>query len=312
MKILITGGGGFIASSVIDIALNKGYEVVAFDNNHKSTCDTLLSFITHSNFKFIKGDICEPDDMVLAYAEKPDVVLHSAAIVGFPACLRNKSLARAVNIDGTRNVLYYKPPATKLVFCSTGSVYKPGQEVCDENAIAEPPSFYGFTKIRGEQFTLEANNSLVLRFGTAMGTSKNNIRVNLLANDLTFQSYFNRTITLFEHTFLRSFVHVRDISSAIIFSFENFDELYRDKSRIFNVSNNNLNFTKGELAEMIAAKLGTNVCYAEVQQDKDKRNYLMKNDKFYSYGWRPQVDMDSTLEELIKVAPLLSTYEKYQ
>lgn len=311
-KILIFGCAGYIASSVIDLALTAGYEVVGMDNNHKSTCDTLLPFITHPNFKFIKGDVCEEEDVINAYKEKPDFVLHAAAIVGFPACNKNKSLARAVNIDGTKNALNYKPNDVKLVFCSTGSVYKPGQDICDETAIADPPSFYGFTKVRGEQLVLNANNTIVHRYGTAMGTSKNNIRVNLLANDLTFQSYFNKTITVFEHTFLRSFIHVKDIASAIIFTFEHFDEMYQDETRIFNVSNNDLNFTKGQLCEMIKARLGTHVCYADTGKDLDKRNYLMNNDKMYSYGWKANISLEDTIEELIKVAPLLSTYEKYQ
>ncbi len=217
-----------------------------------------------------------------------------------------------VNIEGTRNVAEWSPNQSKLIFCSTGSVYKPNQLTCDENAIAEAPSNYGQTKLTGEEIVLAEKNTIVHRYGTAMGISKNNIRVNLLANDLTYQSYLNKTITIFEHTFLRSFIHVRDIASAIIFTFENFEKMSKEPQRIFNVSNNELNLTKGELCELIKSKLNSHVCYAEVGQDVDKRNYVMNCDKIYRYGWRPTIGLEQTIDELIKTAPILSTYEKYK
>lgn len=326
--VLITGAAGYIASSVIDILLKDGgYKVVGFDNNFKNSCDTLLPFITDPNFEFVMGDITEYDAIKnVCDKYEPDYILHAAALVGYPICEKYKELAYLVNVVGTAAVIDAKATDTKLIFCSTGSLYKPGQAVCDETAVIEPPSHYGRTKEQGELIVLEDENSIVLRFGTAMGVSKNNIRVNLLTNDLTYQSYLNRTITIFESTFLRSFIHVRDIASAIVFTFQNFNQMryidYSEKKMkkpcptreepIFNVSNNDINITKGELCEFIRAKLGTHVCYAEVGQDRDKRDYRMVCDKIYAHRWRPKVSLDDTLDELIKVAPLLSVYDKYK
>ncbi len=310
-KLLIFGGAGFIASSVIDLALNKGWDVTAFDNNHKQSTDTLIPFITNPNFHFILGDITNKEDIEKAYQINPDYALLAAAIVGYPQCLKNQALAKLVNVAGTINCLKQKPIGCKAIFCSTGSVYKPGQSMCDENSAVDPPSLYGQTKIEGEQLTLACEDTLVYRFGTAMGISKNNIRVNLLANDLTYQSYLNKTITIFEKDFLRSFISVRDISDAIIFGFENWWHVI-NKGRLFNVSNNDINITKEQLCEMIKDKLNSHVCYAEVGKDTDKRDYRMNCDLWYSTGWRPKVGINETLEELIKVAPLLNTYEKYK
>lgn len=310
-KLLIFGGAGFIASSVIDMALNKGWNVTAFDNNHKQSTDTLIPFITNENFEFIWGDITNKEDVERAYKNNPDYVLLAAAIVGYPQCLKNQGLAKLVNVAGTINCLKQKPDDCKAIFCSTGSVYKPGQSMCDEKALVDPPSLYGQTKIEGEQLTLACENSLVYRFGTAMGISKNNIRVNLLANDLTYQSYLNKTITVFEKDFLRSFINVRDISGAIIFGFENW-QYVTSKGKLFNVSNNDINITKEQLCEMIKIKLNSHVCYADVGKDCDKRDYRMNCDLFYSTGWRPKIGIDETLEELIKVAPILNTFEKYK
>jgi len=311
--ILITGGAGFIASSVIDLLLSQGDKVIVFDNNFKSSADTLIPFITDENFTYVMGDVTDYDSVLNAFKTyKPDIILHAAALVGAPICTKYKYLASLVNIRGTENVSkaahYFN---IRLLFFSTGSVYEPGQGNCDENSSVKPPSHYGYTKIVGENIVLEYDNNIVYRYGTAMGVSKNNIRVNLLVNDLTYQSFLNKTITLFEHTFLRSFIHVRDIASAVVYAVNNWERV-RQTGCLFNVSNNDLNMTKGAVAEMIAAKLGTNVCYAEVGKDADQRNYLMNNDLIYSTGWTSMVGMDETLDELIKVAPLLSQYEKYK
>lgn len=313
--ILITGGGGFIASSLIKSLLDNGnYEVIALDNNFKKTCDTLIPFIPDKNFKFVLGDVTEFATLDKTFHKyRPDFCFHASALVGFPICNKYKELATLVNFRSTQLIVdlcnLYR---TKLIFPSTGSVYRPGQSRCDENSLIEPPSHYGMTKLGAEKHIKKySSNAIIHRYGTAMGLSFSNVRVNLLANDLTYQSYLNKTITLFEHTFLRSFIHVRDIASAIVHTIENWDNV-RSKGNLLNVSNNDLNFTKGQLAEMIAAKLGTNICYAEFAKDLDQRNYLMDNNLFYSTGWKPTIGMDETIDELIKAAPLLSTYDKYQ
>lgn len=313
--ILITGGGGFISSSLIKLLLDKGkYRVVVLDNNWKKTCDTLIPFVPDRNFEFILGDVTELDiiDKILR-KYKPDYILHLAALVGFPICDKYKTLAYEVNYAASCNISRHArlfDPNIRFIFPSTGSVYRPGQIKCDETSVVDPPSHYGKTKIWAENDLRERDNLIIHRYGTAMGISFSNIRVNLLANDLTYQSYINRTVTLFEHTFLRSFIHVRDIASAIIHTIEKWDNVIA-KGRLFNVSNNDLNFTKGQLAEMIANKLGTNVCYAEYSKDLDQRNYLMDNNLFYSTGWEPTIGMDETIDELIKVAPMLTVDNRY-
>lgn len=311
--VLITGGGGFIASSVIKLLLDKKeYRVVVLDNNWKRTCDTLIPFIPDKNFDFVLGDVTEEETLRSIFNKYvPDFCFHAAALVGFPICNKYKELAENINYYSTIDVINLcQYHGTKLLFPSTGSVYKPGQSKCDENSDVDPPTHYGRTKVWSENYLNGYNNVIIHRYGTAMGISFSNIRVNLLANDLTYQSYLNKTVTLFEHTFLRSFIHVRDIASAIVHTIENWD-VVNSVGRLFNVSNNDLNFTKGELARMIAAKLGTNVCYAEFSKDLDQRNYLMDNSLFYSTGWKPVMGMNETIDELIKVAPMLTIDNRY-
>lgn len=314
-RILIFGGAGYIASSVIDILLNKrnDYQVVVFDNNWKQTCDTLIPFVTSTNFEFVMGDVTDNKALSDVFSKyKPDFCFNAAALVGFPICNKYKSLATLVNTNAACYIAdYCKEYKTKLIFPSTGSVYKPGQSRCDEHSEVDPPSHYGMTKYNAEQAILGYKDVVVHRYGTAMGLSFSNIRVNLLVNNLTYDSFINKTITLFESKFLRSFVHVRDIANAIVHTVENWDRV-RAIGNLFNVSNNNLNLTKGQLAEKISSKLNSHVCYAEVGKDLDQRNYLMSSDLFYSTGFKATIGLDETIDELIKVAPMLSTFEKYK
>jgi nucleoside-diphosphate-sugar epimerase len=311
-RVLIFGAAGYISSSLIDILLNDGYQVAGFDNNFKDTTDTLIPFIRNDNFEFMLGDTTNEDDVKQAYDKfQPDYVFAASALVGFPICKRLKELATLVNINGVRNMIHFSDTA-KVIFPSTGSVYKPGQPVCDETAIVDPLSHYGYTKIVGEQIVLEHKNAIVHRYGTAMGASKNNMRVNLLANDLTLQAIANRSITIFESSFVRSFIHVEDIAKSIVFSIENFDKMSADSNRIFNVTNNNINLTKRDLCELIKLKTGCNVTYAEVNKDLDQRNYTMNADKIYTLGFEPSIGLEETIDELIKLSPLLSTFDKYR
>jgi nucleoside-diphosphate-sugar epimerase len=310
--VLIFGAAGYIASSLIDVLLSKGYNVAGFDNNFKNTTDTLIPFIRNKRFQFMFGDTTDKEDVKKAYDTfQPDYVFAASALVGFPICKRLKELATLVNINGVRNMVEYSDTA-KLIFPSTGSVYKPGQLVCDENAIVDPLSHYGHTKIVGEEIVLSKSNTILHRYGTAMGVSKNNMRVNLLANDLTLQAINNKSITIFESSFIRSFIHVEDIANSIVFSIENFDRMVNNNNKIYNVTNNDINLTKKDLCKLIKFKTGCNITYAEINKDLDQRNYSMNADKIYRLGFKPNIGLEETVDELIKLAPLLSTFDKYR
>lgn len=308
--VLITGAAGYLASSLIDLLLSKNYTVKAFDNNFKNTADTLIPYVTNDNFSFIGGDITRKKDLKGIY-ECVDYCVHMAAIVGAPACRKYETLSTIVNVDGTHHVLDSKPTDVKLVYCNTGSIYKGGIGDCDENSPVDPQSHYAVTKWRAEEIVMCYHNTIAHRYATAMGPSKNNMRVNLLTNDLCYQALTQKTLTIFEADFMRTFISCFDIASSILFTLENFDRMY-EKQRVYNVGNNDLNFTKRQLVERIQEKIGCHVSYADTEKDPDQRDYGYNSNAIYSFGWKPQIGLDQTIDQLIKVAPLLSTYEKYK
>jgi nucleoside-diphosphate-sugar epimerase len=309
-KVLVTGAAGYLASSTIYLLLEKGYKVVGLDNNFKRTADTLIPFISNPNFSFILGDITDYDVLSRGF-ENVDYCIHAAGIVGAPACKKYWKLASIVNEEGCENIAEQKPDHVKLVYCNTGSIYKGGNNgVCTEKSEVAPQSHYAKTKFYGEQVLLSGENVISHRYATAMGLSRNNMRVNLLANDLTYQAVTNRTLTLFEADFMRTFIHCNDIASAIVFTLENFDAM-QEKQSIYNVGHNDLNYTKRQLANIISQKTGCHLSFAETEKDPDQRDYGYDSSALYSFGWKPKYTLEDTVNEIIKAVPVLTPWEKY-
>ena len=119
--ILVTGGAGYIGSSLIPMLLNFGHKVTCFDSLLYRG-DVLIPFFRRRGFEFIKGDVRD-ESAVEAAVQGKDIVIHLAAIVGLPACRENPSLAWAVNLEGTRNIVKALSPSQYLLFGSTGSNY---------------------------------------------------------------------------------------------------------------------------------------------------------------------------------------------
>lgn len=312
--ILITGAAGYLASSLIDLLLQKNYKVVGFDNNWKSTADTLLPYITNDNFEFVLGDITDNDDMSSLFDRHFDVIVHMAAIVGAPACKKHKMVAMEVNVNGTYDLLSWRDgqsQAMPLIYCNTGSIYKGGLGICNEYSPVDPQSHYALTKYMAEEYVVQAKNTITHRYATAAGLSKNNMRVNLLANDLTIQAVRNKSLTLFESDFMRTFIHCRDIASAIVFTIENFSKMHSFQ-KIYNVGNPDQNYTKRQLAEIIKSLTGCHLNFAETEKDPDQRDYGYDQSAIMSFGWKPVITIKQTLRELIKAVPLLSTFDKYR
>ena len=124
-KILVTGGGGYVGNVLCRHLLNNGYRVKCVDNFHKGQCDAIIPLATNPNFEFEYGDVTVSEQMKEAVLGC-DAIIHLAAIVGFPACKSQPALATAVNVEGTRNMLFAREsynPKMPFVYASTGSVY---------------------------------------------------------------------------------------------------------------------------------------------------------------------------------------------
>ena len=296
MKILITGGAGYLGSVIVGKMLNAGYEVVVLDKllfNQTS----LLQYTSNSNFKFIYGDV-RNESLLEKLCIESDVIIPLAAIVGFPACASDPQLAKEINFKQILNIVRFGK-GKKILYPNTNSGYgiAEGQTECTEESPLTPISVYGQTKCDAENFLRTSTNAIIFRLATVFGVSPR-MRTDLLVNDFTYKAITDKYIVVFEKNFKRNFIHVEDVASAFLFMLENY-ETYRGE--VFNVGLSSANLSKKELLEKIQEHVKDfAVSYNDFYEDPDKRNYIVSNEKIEATGWKPQWDLDMGIKQLIQ------------
>ena len=137
MKVLVTGGAGYVGTTLIPLLLDRGYEVTVLDSLMYGGA-ALVPFFRRPNFRFIRGDVRDRAALESAVDGK-DVVVHLAAIVGYPACLKEPRLATEVNLEATQTLGDVVRDDQVVLFASTGSNYGAlGDEICTEEAPLNP------------------------------------------------------------------------------------------------------------------------------------------------------------------------------
>ncbi len=301
-KILVTGGAGYIGSVLTPLLLREGHEVTVLDNFlYRQT--SLIDCCANDAFHVLRGD-CRDEALVRSALDGQDVVIPLAAIVGFPACDNDKTAARTINQDAVEMLLRLKAPEQKVIFPCTNSGYGlgQGQTYCTETSPINPITLYGRTKMAAEAAVLASGNAVAFRFATLFGASPR-MRTDLLVNDFVYRAVFDRTLVVFEGTFMRNYLHVRDAANAFLFAVNHFDEM---KGQTFNCGLSDANLSKLELCAKIKEHIPSFVyLQAPVGEDPDKRNYLISNEKIERLGYRPQYSLDFVIEELVKVYAIL-------
>jgi len=169
MKILITGAGGFIGSTLLS-SLPKDYEIICL--GHSTNYDKLREFID-DNVKLVEGEITDKD-LVDKLMKDVDIVLHLVGIGGTPVCLKDPVKAVLTNIHGT-NILVnnaIKNNVKRFIFSSsylTYSVLKQREIPFREEMNLEPDDFYGALKTTAESSVMNFPNYTILRFSTIYG-----------------------------------------------------------------------------------------------------------------------------------------------
>ena len=294
MNILITGGAGYIGTSLIPLLLKRGYKVTVVDNLLFGG-DPIIPFFRIPNFTFIKGDIRDKALMKKS-VRNMDIIIHLAAIVGYPACQKEPDLAESINIHATKLLSSLVSKDQLILYGSTGSNYGSVNEICTEKTRLNPLSHYGKTKTFAEKYLINNNSTIAYRFATAFGISPR-LRLDLLINDFTFKAISQGYIVVYESHFMRTFIHVYDIGLAWLFAIDNAEKM---KNEIYNVGSDKMNYTKKDICEMIKEKTQAQFYYAEIGEDEDKRNYLVSYDKIKKLGFETTITVEKGIEELIK------------
>jgi len=304
-KILITGGAGYVGTSLIPQLLSQGYQVKVFDNLMYGGSQ-LIPFFGNKNFEFQKGDIRNMEDVKKAVQDQ-DFIIHLAAIVGYPACRKNPALAKEVNTEGTKNLISAAKKNQPIIFASTGSNYGAVEGVCVEDTPLNPLSIYGETKTMAEKLLQERENTIIYRFATGFGISPR-FRVDLLINDFTHKAYTEGYLVVYEKDFKRTFIHVYDMGRAFLFGINNFDKM---KNQVFNVGSEKMNRSKEDICNLLKKKMELYTHYAKVGEDGDKRDYIVSYKKINDLGYKTSLTIEEGIDGLIEVFKVLSFKNQY-
>lgn len=302
-KVLITGGAGYIGSTLAEHLLDNGYAVTVLDNlSYKQL--SLLHLFKRRNFEFVKGDVRNVE-LLQNLVKQSDIIIPLAAIVGMPACKANPDLAVDVNYKQILNVLEVLRDNQKLILPNTNSQYGSSDTIITEESPFKPLSLYAETKCDAENAMLAKGNGVSLRLATVFGVSPR-MRQDLLVNDFVYKSVNDGYLVMFEAHFKRNYIHVLDIARTFLFIIENYN---RCKGQAFNVGLSSANCSKLELAETIKKYVPDLVIKQdEFKQDFDKRNYIVSNAKLEKLGWSPIMSLDDGIKELISAYQMVITH----
>lgn len=302
MRILITGGAGYIGSVLVPELLKLSHEVTVIDRFMYNQTP-LLNVCHHRTLTIVRGD-ARNRELIAKHIKDKDFIIPLACLVGAPLCDYDPQAAYSVNRDAIKMILELRSPEQKIIYPNTNSGYGLGQSdvYCDEKTPLNPISIYGKTKVEAEKALLEAGDAITLRLATVFGASPRP-RLDLLVNDFVYRAVNDRFVVLFEAHFKRNYIHIRDVAWAFIHAMNNFEAM---KNEPYNVGLSDANLSKMELCEEIKKQI-PNFVFVEsaIGEDPDKRNYIISNEKIEKTGFKPQVSLQDGIVELKKAYQIL-------
>ena len=296
-NILVTGGAGYLGSTMVPELLNAGHKVTVLDNFMFGQ-NSLAHVCHHPNFSVVRGDI-RIENTVRPLMKNADIIVPLAALVGAPLCGKDPVGATTVNHDAIMMMLRLLSKDQIVLMPTTNSAYGTGDEnnFCTEESPLRPISQYAIEKVEIEKAFMQHPNAISFRLATVFGMSPR-MRVDLLVNDFTYRAVYDRFVVLFESQFKRNYIHVRDVTRVFLHAIDHYGKM---KGQIYNVGLSDANVSKKELCQAIQKHLPEFVFLeAPVGKDPDQRNYVVSNEKIEATGFKPMYSLDHGIRELIK------------
>ena len=291
MRILITGGAGYVGSLLSRKLLSKGYQVRVMDDLWYGK-EPIVECLKNENFELVQEDIRNLTSTVRAMKDV-DAVIHLASIVGMPASSIEPRTSEEINYLATKNIaeLCQLHGIETYIFSSTCSVYgSQPDKVITEKSRTAPLDYYSKQKFLSERAIGWLNTApTILRFGTLFGLSPR-MRFDLVINLFIAKALTEKKITVFGGNQYRPFLHVEDAAESIIFALE------KDLTGTFNVLSQN--FTIMDAAKKIQELTD---CEIEISdENEDKRNYNVSADKIKRLGFNPERDVEFAFNQIKK------------
>ena len=297
MKILITGGAGYIGSVLTPSLLQAGHTVTVLDS-FMFRPNSLADCCGSDAFHVVRGD-CRDERVVRGLLKDADVIIPLAALVGAPLCKYDSLATQTTNQDAVEMLCRNASREQWIVMPVTNSGYGIGEagKFCTEETPLNPISLYGVTKVEAEKAVLARENSLTFRLATVFGMSPR-MRMDLLVNDFVYRAVNDRALVVFEGHFKRNFIHIRDVARVFAYALEHFDAM---RGRPYNVGLDEANLSKLELCAEIQKQIpGFVYLEAPIGEDPDKRDYIVSNARLAQTGFKTEWPLERGIRELIK------------
>jgi nucleoside-diphosphate-sugar epimerase len=292
----VTGGAGYLGSTLVPALLEGGYRVVVLDNfTFEDT--SLLTCCRHPGFSVIRGD-CRDEPTLREAMREADYIIPLAAVVGAPACQDDPVAARTTNLDAIHLLLSLRSPRQRVLYPTTNSGYGIGEpgKYCTEETPLRPLTLYGVTKVDAEKAVLDSGEGITFRLATVFGISPR-MRIDLLVNDFVYRAVNDRAVIVFEGNAKRNYIHIQDVAGAFLHAMSHFDAM---KNEPYNVGLSDANLSKLELCAEIRKQVPQFVYLeAPIGEDPDKRDYIVSNEKLERTGFRPRMSLEAGIRELL-------------
>ena len=223
MKILITGGAGYVGTELTkSLVKNKNVDdILIYDNLGRQNYNLFLGrrFERHEKVNFISGDILDSRKLRLVL-EGVDVVFHLAARVTTPFANTDAHFHEQVNHWGTAEVINAVEDSNvqKFIYTSSTSVYGSSNDFLNEDSIPNAKTFYGISKLRGEEHVrrlFKKKDTYILRCGNVYGYSKS-MRFDAVINKFMFEANYNNRISIHgDGKQSRSFINIGLLASVM-------------------------------------------------------------------------------------------------
>ncbi len=304
-NILVIGGGGYIGTVVSKFLLDSGHKVKVLDNFIYKNLNAVKELQKCESFSLIKEDLCSEHIYQNLMEEITDVIV-LGGLVGDPITKKYPELHDKINVKGIKNCINIlkKFSFDKFIFISTCSNYGliSNNEIADESFPLNPLSLYAKAKVEAEKFILSLKNEkinftpIILRFATAFGASPR-MRFDLTINEFAYELLKGNELVVYDPDTWRPYCHVNDFSRLISKVLE--DQKTDFRFEVFNAGSNENNFTKRQIAELLAKKInGSKVKFKE--GDVDPRNYRVNFQKLSYLNFQIKHNVKDEIDGLIQ------------
>lgn len=290
MKILITGGNGYVGTPLTQSLLEQGHDVTVYDTQWFG------NFLAeHPHLRVVQGDV---RDTARVPMEGIECIIHLANIANDPCSDLNSKLNWEVNALATMTLVEsaIKHGVGQFIYASSGSVYgvKEEPEVTEELGLV-PISDYNKTKMVSERVLLSYADRIavnIVRPATICGYSPR-MRLDLSVNMLTMQAVANGRITVFGGAQTRPNIHLKDMIRV----YHHFIAIGKKAPGIFNAGFENISIM--DIAERVRERVP---CEIAVSESNDPRSYRLSSKKLLATGFSPKHTVADGISEVIAAA----------